>query len=253
MSAPTPPANSAPSSRERLHVVVLSALEERILVGDLQVGDKLASESQIAREFGVSTRSVREAIQALETKGLVQRRHGGHTTVVRQDVNEFIGSLAVTVRQLLATEPDYLRQLMEARRMIETEVIDLLVASETPVDAEVEAALDAMRAARDSGDFDGFVNADAAFHLALVRCSRNRILAIMYENFANLINEMIQLSSRVPTKSLEEAYTEHEEIFARIRDRNGPGAKALMRQQIARSAEYLRIAIEKELEEDRNV
>lgn len=246
-TAPQPPA------RERLHITVQSSLEDRILNGDLRVGDKLASESQIARDFGVSTRSVREAIQALETKGLVQRRHGGNTTVVRRDVNEFIGSLAVTVRQQLASEPDYLRQLMEARRMIETEVIDLLVASDTPIDDAVQAALEGMRAARDNGDFDGFVNADAAFHLALVRCSKNRILAIMYENFANLINDMIQVSSRVPTKSLDEAYTEHEEIFNRIRDRNGRGAKDLMREQIARSAAYLRIAIKKEMEESNNV
>ncbi|MFW2545185.1 FadR/GntR family transcriptional regulator [Primorskyibacter sp. 2E107] len=247
------PTSPQTPTRERLHISVLSSLEDRILAGELQVGDKLASESQIARDFGVSTRSVREAIQALETKGLVQRRHGGNTTVVRQDVNEFIGSLAVTVRQQLAAEPEYLRQLMEARRMIETEVIDLLVVSETPVNADVEAALEQMRAARDNGDFDGFVNADAGFHLALVRCADNRILAIMYENFANLINDMIQVSSRVPTKSLEEAYTEHEEIFSRIRDRDGPGAKALMREQIARSADYLRIAIEKEMKGTTNV
>ncbi|QOL82332.1 FadR/GntR family transcriptional regulator [Pseudooceanicola spongiae] len=245
----TPPPNG---NRERLHVTVQATLEERILGGDLKVGDKLASESRIAQEFGVSTRSVREAIQALETKGLVQRRHGGNTTVVRRDVNEFIGSLAVTVRQQLAGDPAYLRELIQARQMIETEVIDLLVASETPVNADVETALAGMRTARDEGDFDGFVNADAAFHLALVRCSGNRILAIMYENFANLISDMIQVSSRVPTKSLDEAYTEHEEIFARIRDHNGPGAKDLMRDQIARSGEYLRIAIEKEME-DKNV
>ncbi|MBE3639266.1 FadR/GntR family transcriptional regulator [Mangrovicoccus algicola] len=247
------PSATPPPARERLHITVQSALEDRILGGDLRVGDKLASESQIARDFGVSTRSVREAIQALETKGLVRRRHGGNTTVVRRDVNEFIGTLAVTVRQQLASDPGYLRQLMDARRMIETEVIEILVSRDAPVDDAVHAALEQMRIARDTGDFDGFVNADAGFHLALVRSTGNRILAIMYENFANLISDMIQVSSRVPTKSLEEAYGEHEEIFSRIRDRNGPGAKALMREQIARSAEYLRIAVEKEMEENRNV
>ncbi|MDO6731292.1 FCD domain-containing protein [Marinovum sp. 2_MG-2023] len=242
-----------PAARERLHVPVQTSLEERILRGDLQIGDKLDSESKIARDFGISTRSVREAIQALETKGLVQRRHGGNTMVVRRDVNEFIGSLAVTVRQQLATEPGYLRQLTDARRMIEVEVIDLHVQAESPALDGVEAELARMRSARDANAFDEFVEADAAFHLALVRASGNRILAIMYENFANLINDMIRVSSRVPTKSLAEAYDEHEEIFTRIRDRDGPGAKALMRAQIARSTEYLHIAIKKEMESDQNV
>lgn len=242
-----------PQMRERLHVTVQAALENRILNGDLKTGDKLDSESEIARTFGVSTRSVREAIQALETKGLVQRRHGGKTMVVRQDVNKFIGSLAVTVRQQLAAEPEYFKDLIAARRMIETEVIDILVAAKAPATKDVSATLDQMRQARDDQDFDAFVNADAGFHLALVRASGNRILAIMYENFANLINDMIRVSSRVPTKTLDEAYTEHAEIYARICAQDGSGAKTLMRAQIARSADYLRIAIDKEMKDNRNV
>lgn len=232
-------------SRGKLHTTVSSALEDRILGGELKVGDKLGSESAIADEFGVSTRSVREAIQTLETKGLVRRRHGGRTTVVREDVHEFIDTLAVTVRQQLAADPGYLEQLMQARRMIETETIELLMTRDPSVTPDVEAALDRMRVARDEGDFTGFVVADAAFHLALVHSSGNRILAIMYDNFANLIGEMIQLSSRVPTKSLDEAYAEHAEIFACIRDRDEAGAQALMRAQIDRSADYLRVAIAK--------
>lgn len=233
------------ASRDKLHIAVSTALEGRILGGDLQVGDKLDSEGAIAQEFGVSTRSVREALQVLETKGLVRRRHGGRTTVVRRDVSEFIESLAVTVRQQLATDPESLEQLMQARRMIETETIGMLTAPGGAMSADVEAALDDMRTARDQGDFSGFVTADAAFHLALVHSSGNRVLAIMYDNFANLIGDMIQLSSRVPTKSLDAAYAEHAEIFACIRARDEAGAQALMRAQIERSTEYLRVAIAK--------
>jgi GntR family transcriptional repressor for pyruvate dehydrogenase complex len=240
-----------PAGRDKLHTTVSAALEERILGGTLRVGDKLRSESAIAEEFGVSTRSVREAIQTLETKGLVQRRHGGLTTVVRQDVSEFIGTLAVTVRQQLAADPAYLDQLMQARRMIETEAIELVLVRPPGALDEVETALERMRAARDAGDFSGFVTADAAFHLALVRASGNRILVIMYDNFASLIGEMIQLSSRVPTKSLQEAYAEHAEIHACLRGGDEDGAKGLMRSQIDRSARYLRQAVaEARKEED---
>lgn len=239
--------------RERLHVTVQSALEERILSGELKVGDKLASESQLAQDFGVSTRSVREAIQSLETKGLVQRRHGGKTQVVRRDVDEFIGTLAQTVRQQLAADPDYLRQLTDARRMIEVEAIDQLVQAGPPALRPIETELERMRKARDDTDFNEFVQADADFHLAMVRAAGNQVLAIMYENFANLINDMIRVSSRVPTKSLAEAYAEHDEILSHIRDRNGPRATGLIRTHIVRSTEYLRIAIQKEMEETKNV
>ena len=245
------PAQSAP--RDRLHATVSAALEARILGGDLKIGDKLESESAIAKEFGVSTRAVREAIQTLETKGLVMRRHGDRTTVVREDVGEFLDTLAITVRQRLSTNPTYLEELMAARRMIETEVLELLCARADPVAAPVTQALDQMRLARDAGDFAGFVDADAAFHLALVHSAQNSIISIIYDNFANLINEVIQLTSRVPTKSLEAAYDEHAEIYERIRLGDETAAKALMRKQIDNSAAYLRVVIEKaQVEETRH-
>ncbi|MBP0583366.1 FadR family transcriptional regulator [Labrys sp. LIt4] len=231
-------------SRDKLHSSVAAAFEAQILSGELPIGEHLPSEGDIAREFGVSTRSVREAMQILETKGLVRRRHGGRTSVVRADVGEFMGTLAVTVRQLLSSDPDYLLQLMVARRMIETEVLGILTARETPVNEEVTAALDGMRRARDAGDFTGFTVQDAAFHLALVHSAGNKILSLFYDNLYGLITDAIAVSSRVPTKSLEAAYAEHEDIYTMICNRDEAGATALLRAQIDNSAAYLRVAIE---------
>ncbi|UGY11646.1 FadR/GntR family transcriptional regulator [Phyllobacterium pellucidum] len=230
--------------RSRLHSSVASALEDQIISGALPIGERLPSESEIARDFGVSTRSVREAMQILETKGLVRRRHGERTIVVRDDVAEFLGTLAVTVRQRFASDSEYLLQLMVVRRMIETEVVGLLTAKAQPVNAEVEAALEAMRVARDKEDFAGFTQADAAFHLALVHSTGNAILSVFYDNLYGLITEVIRVTSRVPSKSLAAAYAEHADIFEMIRNRDEAGAKTLMRAQIDNSAAYLRVAIE---------
>ncbi len=231
-------------NRDKLHSSVASAFEAQILSGQLPIGERLPSEGEIARDFGVSTRSVREAMQILETKGLVRRRHGERTSVVRADVGEFMGTLAVTVRQLLSSDPDYLLQLMIVRRMIETEIVGLLTAREEPVNEEVKAALDGMRQARDTGNFTGFTEADAAFHLALVHSAGNTILSLYYDNLYGLITDVIAVSSRVPSKSLEAAYAEHEDIYTMIRNRDEAGAKALLRAQIDNSAAYLRVAIE---------
>lgn len=238
------------ATRDKRHLSVSTAIEGRILSGALKIGDKLPSESAIAHEFCVSTRTVREALQTLETKGLILRRHGERTTVVREDVGEFLGTLAVTVRQRFASDPDYFEQLMTARRMIETEVLGIVINRRAPMPEEVTGALDEMRSARDRGDFAGFVDADAAFHLALVHSAQNSILSLIYDNFAALINEVIQVTSRVPTKSLEAAYAEHEEIYTMIRDHQEEGAKELMRAQIDNSANYLRLAIENTKEKE---
>jgi DNA-binding FadR family transcriptional regulator len=239
-----------PRGRDKLHLSVAGDFEARILSGALGIGEPLPSEADIARDFGVSTRSVREAIQILETKGLVKRRHGGRTTVVRDDVTQFLGTLTVTVRQLFSTDAEYLVQLMAVRRMIEMEVVDLLTSGGGAMNSDVGDALEAMRVARDVTNFTGFVDADAAFHLALVHSAGNQILSVFYDNLFGLITEVIRITSRVPTKSLEAAYAEHADIFTRIESRDGEGAKALMRDQIDNSAAYLRLAIEKTKHKD---
>ncbi len=234
-----------PLKRGRLHSVVSSVLESRILNGELKVGDRLESESAIAREFGVSTRAVREAIQELEVKGLVQRRHGERTEVVRDDVNNYLDALAVTVRQQFYSDSNYLLQLMAVRRMIETESLIILTNLPNPDYTRVEEALAAMKKARDDKDFPAFVNADAAFHLAIVHATDNQVLMRIYDNFSGLINDVIHVTSRVPIKSLSNAYDEHADIFEKLRKSDDAGAVELIRTQIDKSANYLRQAIEK--------
>ena len=230
--------------RSRLYVSVTEALEEDILSARLRVGDRLPAEAEIARRFNVSTRSVREALQVLETKGLVRRKHGERTHVVRDDIGKFVGSLAVTVRQLFSRDANYMLQLMDVRRMIEVDVVGRLAGAPERVFAEVESALAAFRLAVDAKDVDRVIESDAAFHLALVHATGNEILNVFYENTFGLIIEEIRATIRIPDKSLEAAYQEHREIYRLVQAGNAAGARAAMRRQIDGSAENLRLAIE---------
>ncbi len=231
--------------RDKLHSSVATTYEDRILSGDLAVGERLPSESEIARDFGVSTRSVREAMQILETKGLIRRRHGEKATVARDDVGEFMGTLAASVRQLLVNEPRYLKELMVVRSMIESDVIDLLNVETDLVFDEVEAALSDMNRAGKNEDFVSFTAADAAFHRALVNAAGNTILSVFYDNIHGLVAEVIKVTASVPTKSYDAAYAEHVDIYNKIRHRDFVRAKSLMRAHIENSAAYLQVAIEK--------
>ena len=238
-------APASPRSRDRLYSSVASAYEERILSGELAVGERLPSESEIARDFGVSTRSVREAMQILETKGLIRRRHGEKATVARDDVGEFLGTLASSVRQLFSNDARYMTELMVVRRMIESDVLDLLMSGKPADLSRVEDALADMRAAGENNDFAGFTAADAAFHRALVDAAGNTILSVFYDNIYGLVTEVIRVTSGVPTKSYDAAYAEHVDIYNKIKLGDLARAKSLMRAHIDNSAQYLRVAIEK--------
>lgn len=232
------------TDRGKLHVSVVEAFEAQILSGALKIGDRLPAEAEIARLYNVSTRSVREALQILETKGLVRRKHGERALVVRDDVGEFLGSLANTVKQLFANNSDYLVQLMDVRRIIETEVVTRLSSEDLPIAAEVGEALSNMRAAADDKDIARFTDSDAAFHLGLVRSVGNEILNVVYDNLFSIIIDVIRVTSRVPNKSLEDGYAEHEEIHRLIVTKQPDAARAAIRKQIDHSASYLKVALD---------
>ena len=231
----------AAPDRGKLHASVVSAIEAEILSGELKVGERLPSEADLARRFAISTRSVREGLQILETKGLVRRKHGERAEVVRDDVEQFLGSLATTVRSLFAEDPAYLVQLMDVRRMFELEVVSRLAAGEGRLSPDVAMALDELSGAT---DFSQYAEADARFHRALVQSLGNEILSSVYGNLYALITDVIRLTSRVPSKTQAEGVAEHEAIFNAIRTGKVEGSRALMREHIDNSTAYLQQAID---------
>ena len=82
------------------------------------------------------------------------------------------------------------------------------------------------------------------FHLGLVRSVGNGILNVLYDNLFSIIVDVIRVSSRVPDKSLEAGYAEHEEIHRLIVERDSEAAVAAIRRQIDNSANYLRVALD---------
>ena len=60
---------------------IVAEIEAMIVDGRFSAGEKLPSERELAQRFNVSRQSLREAIQKLEAKGLIDRRQGGGTFV----------------------------------------------------------------------------------------------------------------------------------------------------------------------------
>lgn len=99
----------------KLSDAIVTALETMILEGSLRPGEKLPSERDLARQFEVSRPSIREAIQVLESKGLVNRRQGGGTYVQEQ----LWKSLSDPVLELIANDPESQYDLLEFRHATE--------------------------------------------------------------------------------------------------------------------------------------
>src|SRR3982751_4546974 len=61
---------------QSLHAQLRDALRSRILDGALKPGDKLPSEAELTAEHGVSRITVRQALGALQSEGLIVKLHG---------------------------------------------------------------------------------------------------------------------------------------------------------------------------------
>ena len=99
----------------KLADVIESRLEIMILDGSLELGEKLPPERELAKQFDVSRPSLREAIQRLESKGLLARRQGGGTYVKI----ELRSELTDPFFELLNTHPESQYDLLEFRHALE--------------------------------------------------------------------------------------------------------------------------------------
>ncbi len=99
----------------KLSDVITERLENMILDGTLSAGEKLLPERMLAEKFKVSRPSLREAIQNLTVKGLIERKQGGGT-FVSSSLNQ---RMTDPLMELLSSRPESQFDLLEFRHSLE--------------------------------------------------------------------------------------------------------------------------------------
>jgi GntR family transcriptional regulator, transcriptional repressor for pyruvate dehydrogenase complex len=243
---PMPPAAVPAPLRKRSRSLAHELVESigaRIQGRLLKPGDKLPTESEIMKSYGVSRTVVREAISRLQAGGLVETRHGIGTFVLEPRPNQGFGIDPADI----ATAVDVMA-VLELRISLETESAGLAAQRRTEAQlAEMRAALDAFEA--NVGGAGEAVSPDFRFHLAIANATGNRYFAdIMSHLGATLIPRARINSSRVAQEDLPQylrrVNREHEEIFSAIARGDAESARAAMRIHLTNSRERLRRAQE---------
>lgn len=158
-----------PAKRERLADVLYGQLLEQMASGALKEGDRLPSESEICRAFGVSRPVVRQALARLQADGLVMARQGAGTFVKKQPPSNLMQFARA------ADVASYLRTF-EARIGLETEAARLAAQRRTNQQlAAIRSAMEDLRRSFDSGRSGG--EKDLAFHIAVANASGNELFA----------------------------------------------------------------------------
>jgi DNA-binding FadR family transcriptional regulator len=221
-------------------------LLSREVIERLEIGAQLPSEAELAQGFGVSRVTVREALKILAGRGLVSLSRGRRAVVTQPDGAMFGGFL----RALLKSDPRALFDLLQVRRVLEVQSVQLACrhASRAGL-AAVEAALEAMRVAAeaaDGGDPAGemaFVAADVRFHQALALAGGNRVLTFLFEAMEATLMEAFlasQRGQRRAGKRMMTGYEVHRGILPHLRARDERAAAEAMTALLAEAEQHLR-------------
>ena len=157
-------------------------IKRYILDGKLGPGEALPPEIQWAQELGVGRGTIREAIKALESLGIVEVRRGDGMYVQEYNLDPLLENLSFGMRFQTAT----LVELAQIRTWLETEIVEQAVRQAQPEDiAQLEQIIDAWREAVGAGApaLDLVAELDMSFHRALYRPLDNQMLNRFLEAF----------------------------------------------------------------------
>src|SRR5437762_9392216 len=130
----------APIKSTRIYQEIVRQVKAMIAEGRLKSGDQLPPERDLAEKFLVSRTSVREALRALESVGLIEIRPGEGTFVREISVEALVEPLAL----VLLSQRAMIEELFEARRMLEPVIAGLAARRATKDEVqEMERILEA--------------------------------------------------------------------------------------------------------------
>lgn len=217
------PRRMSPVPRSRLYEQVASEILDWVRENDLQVGDRLPPEREIAARLGVSRATVSQAMVAMEVVGVVAVRHGDGAILVESQA-------ASRIVSALRQHAERLPEVIEAREALETKLAALAAVRRTDEDLEqIDAALEFMAADIDNGGRG--VEGDERFHAAVTAAGHSALLARLMAEISELIKETrIESLSQPgrPTASLEG----HRRIAEAIRTQDPEAAAAAMEAHI---------------------
>ncbi|MGE5449776.1 MAG: FadR/GntR family transcriptional regulator [Methanomassiliicoccales archaeon] len=220
-----------PIKPKKIYEEIVSQLQDMMVEGLYNPGDKLPSEREMAEVLGVSRPSVREAITALAAMGILEVRPGEGTFVAHTSDRETIKSLAM----ILAVERNSLAELMEVRRILECEAAAMAAGRANNEDIELmEDLLTSMKATAERREQG--VEFDLQFHFAVAQATHNRVLHRLINTLDELMHQTFILNRQEMYSSpgvANRIISEHEAILDGIKNHQPRAARQGMNSHLS--------------------
>jgi DNA-binding FadR family transcriptional regulator len=227
-----------PFRRPVLNELIRDYVKQYILDHGLNPGDPLPPETQLAHELGVGRSSVREAIKALQSLGIVQVRHGDGLYVREYNFDPILETLGFGIRFDTTT----LSELAQIRFLLEGAAIEDAVKRIGLQDLDrLDNLMQVWKGRVAAGEPHS--DLDEEFHRILYGVLNNQTLVKLFQVFwivfANLKDPVIQ-----DIKPADQEWHDHQAILEAVKARDAN----LARQRLMDHFDHLRKRIERATE-----
>lgn len=205
---------------------IVAQLTELIGQGNLQPGDRLPPEREMALELGVSRNALREALKSLESDGWVSSQQGSGTYVQDIAAQSLKDPLCTLIRQSRTS----MAELAEFRTGIESWAAGKAAQVITPADLASLGDVIARMAAKVEREQPVHLE-DAEFHLTLARAAHNRVYFHVAKTIFYLFAEITRVSHErifITRRDQMSLFEEHRAIYQAIADGDATQAQRLM-------------------------
>ncbi|WP_405567273.1 FadR family transcriptional regulator [Streptomyces sp. NBC_01167] len=217
-----------PYARRGVHGQTVETLARRVLTGEIPEGATLDM-AALQSELDVSLTALRESLKVLAAKGMVDARQKRGTFVrPRSDWNLLDADVLrwqFSENSGSGADPALLRSLGEVRGIIEPAAVRL--AADRRTDTDLEALETALSAMGQEGGASHAVEADLAFHRALLAATHNELLERMEMVIESGLAQRDQLVHSAPHS--EDPVPSHRAVLDAVRDRDPDAAEHAMR------------------------
>lgn len=197
---------------ENLSAPLVERIRALIAGRQLVPGARLPAERKLADELSVSRSSLREALQKLVGEGVLFSRHGGGYYLSDAPPPWSEQRIVQPLKALVADDPDYRNDILEARHAIEASTAWYAALRATDADKEkLQSCFDAIQQ-QESLSPEMAAQADVRFHLAIAEASHNVVLLQTMRGFFDLLQSSV-------AHSRERMYSAPT-IFARLTDQH---------------------------------
>lgn len=176
-----------PIRTRKIYEEIIAQVKKSLSEGKLLPGERFYSEREMSEKLGVSRASVREAIRALNTMGILEVRPGEGTFVRQVQNSDIVQPLVMAM--LLEDQQDMF--LLEARLLLEREMAYLAARRATDEEKGKLVAITGLMADELS---KGYLqeDTDVKFHLSIAEMTHNPIMSRLMYTIADAIAQTLQ-------------------------------------------------------------